>query len=347
MSEDLMGLLALLNTSASGKKQSGNIESMIDYLMNPWLGVMTGGYDPLSSVSTPPARYKMDQIAADPEAPAALKSIAASISQGVPLYRVLVDIDSLPDKGGMTGDELKSIAKQLDSEQQQFVQAQSKPASDIFSKAGLPAMTERYSDRPELAPLSLETGQAISGLVNQSDELRRQYELLAGTAKRNAAGYKKPTSYEQALKDVTEAEAAYKLATEKVPTKDKPAANITENPFGVTYGDDGVSMTPNTPENMRKLATKELARLKSAKKTLAATPKDRKPAFNENWGDLNDPATVKRYLQAQATLQESNRLAAEAGRTQSKAIAKGEAEGRTPLMDMLAQRILASRLMGA
>jgi len=346
MSQDWMGLLALLNTSASGKKQSGNIESMIDYLMDPWLGVLTGGYDPLAGVQSGASRPLMDQIANDPEAPEIVGSIARAVAEGQPGYKINKMIRDTTDRGQYTEQELKSLASDLLQEDAAFKKA-STSGTDIFTKAGLPAITERYSDRPELAPLSLETGQAISGLVNQSDELRRQYELLAGTAKRNAAGYKKPTSYEQAFKDVMEAEAAYKLATEKVPTKDKPAANITENPFGVTYGDDGVSMTPNTPENMRKLATKELARLKSARKTLAATPKDRKPAFNENWGDLNDPATVKRYLQAQATLQESNRLAAEAGRTQSKAIAKGEAEGRTPLMDMLAQRILASRLMGA
>lgn len=337
MSQDLMGLLALLNTSASGKKQSGNIESMIDYLMNPWLGVMSGGYDPLAGVSTPPARYKMDQIAADPEAPAALKSVAASISQGVPLYRVLVDIDALPDKGGMTGDELKSIAKQLDSEQQQFVEAQSKPGSDMFSKAGLPALTERYSDRPELAPLSTETMSQMQRLLAQSQKLRTQGEAGQKRGKQVASAEQK------AFKDVA---ASYVDNPKMVDPKTgiEYTQNLSKN------FDRGTWWNPlNWGENIVNTGVQALSRTAEDILGMSKNPGEgKKPkTYNKNWGDLSKKENLNRYLQAQAALQESNRLAAEAGRTQAKAVAKGEAQGRTPLMDMLAQRILASRLMGA
>jgi hypothetical protein len=343
----LISLLPLLNTSKSGKATAGNLSSMMDYLTSPWLGVLTGGYDPLSSVPAAPSRYQMDQIANDPNAPTALKSIAASISQGVPLYQVLKEIDSLPDKSGYTSEELKTVARQLGSEQQQFVESQSKAGTDIFTKAGLPAFTERYSDRPELAPLAPETRRQMESLTGEAGGLQREYLNMLATAQREAAGYKKPTSRAQAEEAVRQAEAGYRMAMEKIPTEKNPVANITENPFGVTYGDNGVSMTPNTPANMQKLAAKALSDLNKAKKILAATPKDKTPAFNKTWGDFNDPKVVARYLEAQGKIQKANRLKTAASDIQSRAIAQGEAQGRTPLMDMLANRILASRLMGA
>jgi hypothetical protein len=217
----------------------------------------------------------------------------------------------------------------------------------MFTKAGLPALTERYSDRPELAPLSADTRKAIGDLTTKAGGLEREYLNMLASAQRAAAGYKKPASRAQAEEDVRQAEAGYKMAMEKVPTSENPVANITENPFGITYGDNGVSMTPNTPKNMEKLAAKALADLKKAKKVLAATPKDRPVAFNKNWGDFNDPNTVANYLQAQGKIQEASRLKSDAAGLQAQAIAQGEAGGRTPLMDMLATRILASRLMGA
>lgn len=344
----IIQVLSLLNTSAAGKKQAGNIGSMIDFLADPWLGVLTGGYDPLAGVQqNVPSRYRMDQIANDPEAPDALKSVASSIAQGVPIYQVLREIDAVGDTGGFTRDELKSFARELDSEQQQFMKASSQGGSDMFSKAGLPSITERYSDRPELAPLSADTQLEMRRLLSQAGEAERRAELGRQAAGR-APKPKKGLSYEQAKKEMESAGAAYKLATEKVPTKDRPAANITENPFGVTYGDDGVSMTPNTPENMSRLAEEARVRYEKAKKVLAATPKNpKKAAISKTWGDLNDPENLKRYFASTGAQQKANYLRSQAQDLQSQAIAGAEAQGRTPLMDMLANRILASRLMGA
>ena len=342
----ILQVLSLLNTSAAGKKQAGNIGSMMDYLTDPWLGVLTGGYDPLSGVQSGASRPLMDQIASDPSAPEIVGSIARAVAEGQPEYKIRQMIRNTTDRGEFTEEELRSLASDLLQENASFQKASS-TKTDMFTKAGLPAFTERYSDRPELAPLSAETRQAMGDLTSRAGNLEREYANMLATAQREAAGYKKPMSRAQAEEDVRQAEAGYKMATEKIPTKENPVANITENPFGITYGDNGVSMTPNTPKNMKKLADKALADLKKAKKILAATPKDKKAAFNKTWGDFNDPAVVSRYLQAQGKIQEANRLRAGAEGLATQAIAQGEAQGRTPLMDMLATRILASRLMGA
>lgn len=347
----ILQILPLLNASAAGKKQAGNIGSMINFMSDPWLGVLTGGYDPLSAVGgmNVPQRYRMDQIVNDPNAPEILKSVASSIAQGVPLYQVLREIDVVGGGGDYTTDELKSFARELDSEQQQFVQAQSKGGTDMFSKAGLPSITERYSDRPELAPLSRDTQLEMQKLLSQAEELRRKGELGRQAASR-VPKVKPGLSYEDAVKQMEAAGAAYKLASEKIPSASRPAANITENPFGVTYGADGLSMTPNTPEAMSRLASEAKVKFENAKKVLAAMPKPgtgKKPAISKTWGDLSDPENLKRYFAATGAEQKANYLASQAKQIQAKAIAKGEAQGRTPLMDMLATRILASRLMGA
>jgi hypothetical protein len=140
-----MSFLPLLNASKSGKTTAGNLGSMMDYLTNPWLGVLTGGYDPLAGVQGQAAsRPLFDQIANDPNAPEAIGSIARSIADGEPMYKVNRMIEELPDTGGYTRDELRSLANDLSSENASY-QKSLTTKTDMFTKAGLPALTERQA----------------------------------------------------------------------------------------------------------------------------------------------------------------------------------------------------------
>jgi len=70
-------------------------------------------------------------------------------------------------------------------------------------------------------------------------------------------------------------------------------------------------------------------------------------SFSSSFGDLSKKKNLENYLRTVGAEQEANRLAKQAMDLQYQAIADAESQGRTPLMDMLAQRILASRMMGA
>lgn len=324
--DELMTLLALLNTSSSGKKTASNAGAQINFLTDPWVGVLAGGYDPLAGVEEAPARPLFDQIANDPDAPEAIGSVARAIAEGQPLYKVNRLIEEIQDTGGYRADELKAIANDLAQENEAYQKAVSKPKSDMFTKAGLPAYTERYSDRPELAPLDVGTRSAMEQLLAQSEALRGKASSGRATAGREAAAQER--KYKKDVASGPDIEYSQNLS--QYDTKSW------KNPM-------------NWLSNVAGVATREVSRTAedilgmSKKPGPGAKPK----TFNKNWGDLSDPEVRKRYLASVFAEQEANRLTKKAADLQGKAISSAEAQGRTPLMDMLASRLLASRMIGS
>lgn len=333
---EVLQILSLLNTSAAGKKTSGNIGSMIDFLSDPWLGVLTGGYDPLSGVQSQASRPLMDQIANDANAPEIVGAVARAVAEGQPIYKINKMIRDSQDRGGYTEQDLKSLASDLASEDAAYQKASSSK-SDIFSKAGLPAFTERYSDRPELAPLDDATRSEMQRLLAQSAKLKSQSESGRATGKSAA------TAEQKMFKDVA---ASY---------QDKP--RLVDPKTGTEY-------TQSLSENFKRKDWKNplnwltnitntvvQAGSRTAEDVLGmskkAGPGGRPKTFSSSFGDLSKKKNLENYLRTVGAEQEANRLAKEAADLQGQAIVSAEAQGRTPLMDMLAQRILASRLMGA
>lgn len=332
----IIQILSLLNTSAAGKKQAGNIGSMIDFLSDPWLGVLTGGYDPLSGVESQASRPLMDQIANDPDAPPIVGSIARAIAEGQPIYKVNRLIRDTQDRGGYGEPELKAIAADLASEDAAYRKASSSK-SDMFSKAGLPAFTERYSDRPELAPLSADTQSEMQRLFAQASKLKSESESGRKKGKETAASEKKQ------FKDVA-ADYADKPRLVDPKTGIEYTQSLSAN---VKRGDwkNPLNWLPNIVNTATQAGSRTVEDVLGMSKKPGTGGKPK--SYSASFGDLSKKKNLENYLRTVGAEQEANRLAKQAEDLRGQAIAAAEAQGRTPLMDMLATRILASRLMGA
>jgi hypothetical protein len=330
---DMNSLLALMG--GMGKKSKSNLSgmsSMLNFFDNPLVGLLTGSFDPLSQQSQEdvPTMNTYDIIANNPDESKSVLEIAKQIvDEGKPYFQVAHFIDNnLADFGGYLPEELKNIAKTLDSEKKARDTALSKnKKTDIFSKAGLPNVTEQYSDNPSLVKFNGTANDYTSGLIDQAASLFSQADQLKKSGK--FKGRQSTTGYNQ--KDLLN--AMRKAGFDKTTQQYKTASGLKADQNGLIAGanlDTVKGLVGNqfkTDYDLRKLKPK----------TVGAK------ASQKEYGDLSDPEALANYFAIQSKIQSANQLATKAMDYKSGIINQAERAGHTPLMDTLAKRMMQIR----
>jgi hypothetical protein len=305
---------------------------MLNFFDNPLVGLLTGSFDPLSQQSQEdvPTMNTYDIIANNPDESKSVLEIAKQIvDEGKPYFQVAHFIDNnLADFGGYLPEELKNIAKTLDSEKKARDTALSKnKKTDIFSKAGLPNVTEQYSDNPSLVKFNGTANDYTSGLVDQAASLFSQADQLKKSGK--FKGRQSTTGYSQ--KDLLKAMGKQGW------TSDTPAFQTVSK----LKADERGLLTGANLDQVNQLLGK---RLTSDYELRKIKPKTIGPkASQKEYGDLSDPDALANYFAIQSKIQSANQLATKAMDYKSGIINQAERAGHTPLMDTLAKRMMQIR----
>jgi len=330
---DINTLLALMG--GMGKKSKSNLtgmSSMLNFFDNPMVGLLTGSFDPLSQQDQQdvPTMDTYDIIANNPEESKSVLEIARQIvDEGKPYFQVSHFIDNnLADFGGYLPEELKNIAKTLDSEKKARDTALSKNKNtNMFSKAGLPNVTEQYSDNPSLVKFNSSANNYTSSLIDQAYSLFSQAEQQKKNSKFKGRG--STTGYNQ--QDLLN--AMRKAGFDKKTEQYKTASNLKADENGLIAGANLDTVKGLVGDQFK--TKRDLRNLKP--KTVG--PK----AGQKEYGDLSDPETLANYFAIQSKIQSGNQLARKAREYKGGLINQAESQGRTPLMDTLAKRMMQIR----
>jgi len=361
MSSDMNNLLALMaQMSKQGKSNLSGMSSMTNFMDNPWIGLLTGTFDPLSQQSQQdiPESTLYNGIISDPTSPLTLQRVAQAIfEENQPVLKVQNEINSMVEDGIYSKDELKSWASQLAAEKADVDKAKTTSSkNNMFAKAGLPNVTEQYSDNPSLAPFSDEARNFMSTLGNQASSMRGE----AKSSIKNMAGQNKKLS-DQNL-NVDEINKLIK----------QNAKGFVKKTGGSTFGfsalkrvfggddtkykklDDGtiVGTKPSTSKEDSKQSRSKFETEDKRLKSLLAKAgeyekkygKGKKAPVNATYGDLSNPENLAKYFEIQSKIQTANQLDKRASDYGGSVISDAERSGRNPLMDQMAQRMLAIRL---
>jgi len=327
---DMSNILPLLLLSKQGKSNLSGINSMANYLDNPFVGLLTGSFDPLSQQQqNVPEMETYNSIANNPEEAKSVLEVAKQIvDEDKPYYQVAHFIDNnLADFGGYLPEDLKNIARTLESEKKTRNNALANSKMDMFGKAGLPNITERYSDNPNLVQFNDIANDYTSRLVDQAMSLMSQAEQQKKTAR--FKGRQTTTGYSQ--KDLL------KAMGKEGWTSDTPAFQTVSK----LKADERGLLTGANLDQVKQLLGKNLTSDYELRKVKPKTigPK----ASQKEYGDLSDPEALANYFAIQSKIQSANKLAKQALDYKSGIINQVEAQGRTPLMDTLAKRVTNTR----
>ena len=367
---DINPLIQMMLLSKQGKNNMGDMSSMVNFLDNPWLGILTGSYDPLSQQQQEdvPASETYDYIASDPNSPLALKRVAQMVvEENLPVHVVKNEIKNMKIDGGYSQDELNDVANKLVSERADVAKAKSSSAkNNMFSKAGFSDYTEQYSDNPELAPFNPEARNYMSSLAQQVASLRGQADFDT----KNIAGQNKKLAGQNLNADQIKA-----LMKQTAKQRGKGTTSrfdgllddmlpfgviqkVFDNPFnneGPFFSLEGTGLDRSGKNELRGKNTdvmkSQIKKEKELKSALAKAQsyekkygKGSKAPINEVYGDLRDPKNLAKYFEIQSKIQTANQLERQAKEYGGSIISNAEQQGRTPFMDQLTQRMLATRL---
>lgn len=366
---DINPLLQMMLLSKQGKSNMGDMSSMINFLDNPWLGILTGSYDPLSQQSQQdiPTSETYDYIANDPNSPLALKRVAQMVvEENLPVHVVKNEIKNMKIDGGYSTDELNDVANKLVSERADVAKAKDSSAkSNMFSKAGFPNYTEQYSDNPELAPFDPEARKYMSSLSDQASSLRGQADFdtrnIAGQNKKLAAQNLNAEQIQKLLKQNAKEMLRGPNVNSRISKENlsrmlpfQTIGRIFDNPFnndepffskkGTLLDKSGRGANEQQVKDNQKKEKQLKSQLAKAKAYEKKYGKGSKAPVNEVYGDLRDPANLAKYFEIQSKIQTANQLERQAKEYGGSVISKAEQQGRTPFMDQLTQRMLATRL---
>lgn len=369
---DINPLLQMMLLSKKGKSNMGDMSSMANFLDNPWLGILTNSYDPLSQQQQQedmPSSETYDYIASDPNSPLAAKRVAQMVfEENLPIHVVKNEIKKMNIDGGFGTEEMESLANTLVSERADVAKAKSSSAkNNMFSKAGFSNYTEQYSDNPALAPFNPEARNYMSTLAQQAASLRGQADFDT----KNIAGQNKKLASQNLNSDQIKA-----LMKQTGKERMKAGSNsrfdgllddmlpfgviqkVFDNPFnneGPFFSLEGTGLDRSAKNELRGKNRKEIQDVikkeKELKSALAKAQsyekkhgKGSKAPINEVYGDLRDPNNLAKYFEIQSKIQTANQLERQAKEYGGSVISNAEQQGRTPFMDQLTQRMLATRL---
>lgn len=367
---DINPLLQMMLLSKQGKSNMGDMSSMINFLDNPWLGILTGSYDPLSQQQQQediPSSPNYDYIASDPNSPLTVKRVAQMVvEEGLPIHVVQNEIKGMRNEGGYGQDELKSLANTLVSERANVAKAKESSAkSNMFSKAGFPNYTEQYSDNPELAPFNPEARKYMSTLAQQASSLRGQADF---DTRKNARQNEKLAAQNLNAEEIQKLLKQNAKEMLRGPNKNsriskenlsrmlpfQTIGRIFDNPFnndepffskkGTLLDKSGRGANEQQVKDYQKKEKQLKSQLAKAKAYEKKYGKGSKAPVNEVYGDLRDPENLAKYFEIQSKIQTANQLERQAKEYGGSVISNAEQQGRTPFMDQLTQRMLATRL---
>lgn len=366
---DINPLLAMMLLSKQGKNNLGDMSSMANFLDNPWLGILTGSYDPLSQQNQQdiPASETYDYIANDPNSPLALKRVAQMVvEENLPVHVVKNEIKKMKIDGGYNQDELNDVANKLVSERADVAKAKdSSSKNNMFSKAGFSNYTEQYSDNPELAPFNPEARNYMSTLAQQASSLRGQADFdtknIAGQNKKLAAQNLNAEEIQKLLKQNAKEMLRGPNKNSRISKENlsrmlpfQTIGRIFDNPFnndepffskkGTLLDKSGRGANEQQVKDAMKKEKQLKSQLAKAKAYEKKYGKGSKAPVNEVYGDLRDPENLAKYFEIQSKIQTANQLERQAKEYGGSIITKAEQEGRTPFTDQLTQRMLATRL---
>jgi len=366
---DINPLIQMMLLSKQGKNNMGDMSSMVNFLDNPWLGILTGSYDPLSQQQQEdvPASETYDYIASDPNSPLALKRVAQMVvEENLPVHVVKNEIKNMKIDGGYSQDELNDVANKLVSERADVAKAKSSSAkNNMFSKAGFSDYTEQYSDNPELAPFNPEARNYMSSLAQQVASLRGQADFdtknIAGQNKKLAEQNLNAEDIQKLLKQNAKEMLRGPNKNSRI-SKDnlsrmlpfQTIGRIFDNPFnndepffslkGTLLDKSGRGANEQQVKDAMKKEKQLKSELAKAKAYEKKYGKGSKAPVNEVYGDLRDPKNLAKYFEIQSKIQTANQLERQAKEYGGSIISNAEQQGRTPFMDQLTQRMLATRL---
>ena len=354
---DLSSMLPFLVQGKQGKSNLSALMAMLGALDNPFLGVMSGAYDPLSQQSQGqdiPESPIYDDINMTPESPATLKRVAqVVVDENLPLHRVNKIIEDMQVDSSYSTEDLKSVASQLYSEKNARDAAMNKSKSDnLFAKAGLPNITEQYSDNPALAPFNAEALNYMNELGGTASSLRGQADYatrnIAGANKKAAAQNLNVEQIQKLLKDNAKQfvkqnnkaqVAGDMLSGAKTALGKMFVAPALAPLFGKDFPKSDGAEKKKIMDYQKK--EKELkSALAKAKQYETKYGKGTKAPINEVYGDLSDPKNLAKYFEIQSKIQNAAALDKQTKDYASGIIGKAEAEGRTPTTDAVTKRIM-------
>lgn len=364
---DINPLLQMMLLSKKGKSNMGDMSSMANFLDNPWLGILTGSYDPLSQQSQQdiPTSETYDYIVSDPNSPLTVKRVAQMVvEEGLPVHVVQNEIKNMKTEAGYGLEELKSLANTLVSERANVAKAKDSSAkSNMFSKAGFSNYTEQYSDNPELAPFDPEARKYMSTLSNQASSMRGEAESairnMSGQNKKIAGQNLNSEQIQKLLKQNAKEmlrgpNVNSRISKENLSRMLPSIGRIFDNPFnndepffsikGTLLDKSGRGANEQQVKDNQKKDKQLKSQLAKAKAYEKKHGKGSKAPVNEVYGDLRDPQNLAKYFEIQSKIQTANQLERQAKKYGGSVISKAEQQGRTPFMDQLTQRMLATRL---
>jgi hypothetical protein len=366
---DINPLIQMMLLSKQGKNNMGDMSSMVNFLDNPWLGILTGSYDPLTQQQQQdvPASETYDYIASDPNSPLALKRVAQMIvEENLPVHVVKNEIKNMKIDGGYNQDDLNEVANKLVSERADVAKAKNSSAkNNMFSKAGFSDYTEQYSDNPELAPFNPEARNYMSSLAQQASSLRGQADFdtknIAGQNKKLAGQNLNAEQIQKLLKQNAKEMLRGPNANSRISKENlsrmlpfQTIGRIFDNPFnndepffskkGTLLDKSGRGANEQQVKDSMKKEKELKSQLAKAKAYEKKYGKGSKAPVNEVYGDLRDPKNLAKYFEIQSKIQTANQLERQAKEYGGSVISNAEQQGRTPFMDQLTQRMLATRL---
>jgi hypothetical protein len=343
MSNDMNNLLALMaEMSKKGKSNLTGMSSMVNFMDNPFIGMLTGTYNPLSQQSQVniPESVLYNDIVNDPNAPLTLKRVAQGIvEEGQPVLKIQNEINSMVDDGMYSKDELKSWATQLAAEKADVDRAKNSASNNsVLGKAGFSEYTDQYSDNPDIAPFDEQTRGYISNLKDLASKSRAKGESLGkGFAETSGSGYDPKNIIANIM------QRGGLQAVDLPGRLTKSFAEAKKNESGLIDKATAIKLVNEMGSN------RDPKKQKAVKEKLfkVISSSDLKPYTKTSkgqFGDLNNPKNLAKYFEWQSAVQSANQLEKQANDYRDTTIAKAEKSGRTPAMDEMAQRMLAIRL---
>lgn len=338
---DMNSLLQMFLLSKQGKNNLGDMSSMAGFIDNPWIGVLTGTYDPLSQQADIPESFNYDYIANDPNESLTAKRVAQMVvEEGLPMHVVRNEIDNMATDDKYSADELKSLANTLASEKADVDKAKSNVnKNSIFAKAGIPEITERYSDNPDLAPFDEQTRSYVSNLKDLASKSRVKGESLGKSFVTNTSG--SGLDPKNLIANILQRGG---LQPVDMPGRlTKSIAGAKKNEFGLIDKAAAIKLV-NEMGSDRDPKKQEAVKKKLFKVISSTDPKTYTKTSKQQFGDLSNPKNLAKYFEWQSAVQSANQLEKQANDYRDTTIAKAEQAGRTPTMDQVAQRMFATRL---
>ena len=343
MSNDMNNLLAMMaGIGKKGKSNLSGMSSMMNYMDNPFIGMLTGTYNPLSQQSQAniPESKLYNNIIGDPNAPLTLKRVAQGIvEEGQPVLKIQNEINSMVDDGVYSKDELKSWASQLAAEKADVDRAKHSASSNsVLGKAGISEYTDQYSDNPDLAPFDQQTRDYISNVKDLASKSRAKGDSLGkGFADTVYTGYD-PKNL------IAEFGRRGALLPSDLPGRlYKSFAEAKKNDLGLIDKATAIKLV-NEMGSDRDPKKQKAVKERLFKVISSTDPKTKTRTNKQQFGDLNNPKNLAKYFEWQSAVQSANQLEKQANDYRDTTIAKAEKTGRTPAMDEMANRMLAIRL---